>query len=109
MKQGTPQKLHSDEVDVENIKTYDPEKNEDKILKICIKGSLDSFKTITKTKEYKNLIKKGIKVAFKPIKIDNKVDITNIDTSDFLKIVNENIQKMDDKYLKDFFTEILKT
>jgi len=96
-------------LDVENIKTYDPEKNKDKILKICIKGSLDSFKTITKTKEYKNLIKKGIKIAFKPIKIDNKVDITNIDTSDFLKIVNENIQKMDDKYLKDFFTEILKT
>ncbi len=96
-------------LDVENIKTYDPEKNKDKILKICIKGSLDSFKTITKTKEYKNLIKKGIKIAFKPIKIDNKVDITNIDTSDFLKIVNENIQKMNDKYLKDFFVEILKT
>lgn len=96
-------------LDVENIKTYDFEKNKDKILKICIKGSLDAFKTITKTKEYKKLIKKGVKVSFKPIKIDNKNDMTNINTSDFLKIVNNNIKKNNDKYLKDFFIQILKT
>ena len=58
-------------MDVEDIDSYKVPETEDKI-KVTLSGSYDQFKALKKTKKYKNLLEKGIKVVFKPKKLKNK-------------------------------------
>ena len=56
-------------MDVEDIDDYKVVETEDKI-KITVSGSYEQFKALKKTKKYKKIIEKGIKVVFKPKKIE---------------------------------------
>lgn len=53
---------------VEDMDDYKPEETKDKV-KITISGVYEQFKAFKKTKKYKELIKKGTKVVFKPKKL----------------------------------------
>ena len=71
-------------MDVEKIDEYViPEKTEDKI-RVSISGENEEFKTFKKTKKYKELIDKGVKVVFKSKK-----------SAQILK--NENLKKIVDE------------
>ena len=65
-------------MDVEDIDNYNIPNTEDK-LKVTLNGNYDQFKALKKTKKYKNLIEKGVKVVFKPKKIKQKKNGKNED------------------------------
>lgn len=54
-------------MDVEDIDNYSIPDTEDKV-KVSVSGSYDQFKAFKKTKKYKNIIEKGVKIVFKPKK-----------------------------------------
>lgn len=54
-------------MDVENLDEYEVPQTEDKI-KVTVSGCYEEFKSIKKTKKYKQLISEGVKVVFKPKK-----------------------------------------
>ena len=58
-------------VDSESVDTLDIKKTDDKI-KVSISGVYEDFKAFKKTKKYKELIDTGVKVVFKPKKIEIK-------------------------------------
>lgn len=58
-------------MDVEDIDDYEVPETEDKI-KITISGIYDQFKAFKKTKKYKNILEKGVKIVFKPKKLERK-------------------------------------
>ena len=76
-------------VDMENIDEFNLPETNDK-LKIKLSGNYEEFKTFKKTKKYKSLSKKGIKIVYKHTKIkensnENKeIENNNSDFSDIL-------------------------
>ena len=87
-------------MDVENIDDYELQKSDDKI-KITLSGSYDQFKTLKKTKKYKNLVQDGVKVIFKAKKIEheNKLSDNIVNETTFTTILNEIINQQKDSYL----------
>lgn len=64
-------------MNVEDIDNYNIPTTEDQI-KVTLKGDYNEFKALKKTKKYKEIINKGVKVVFKPKKIEqNKKIIEN--------------------------------
>ena len=64
-------------MNVDDIDNYNAPKTEDQI-KLTLKGDYNDFKALKKTKKYKKLIEEGVKVVFKPKKIDqNKKIVEN--------------------------------
>lgn len=98
--------------DIEDMETYKVPECEDK-LKVSISGSYDQFKSFKKSSKYKNIVEKGIKVVFKPKKLDIKnSDIelkNNISTSDgcFDNILFSIISKEKNKYLSQLYEMII--
>lgn len=102
-------------MDVENVDDYTIAETKDKI-KITVSGSYEQFKALKKTKKYKKIIDNGIKVVFKPKKIELEIKVPekiNNDTS-FSTILKEiiNIERdinlfqvyelvVNNKYLKE--------
>ena len=91
-------------IDVENIDTYDIEKNNIKKdrIKLSVSGNYDQFKALKKTQKYKNIIKNGIKVVFKPKKIELDIqdeNLNGIENMSFSIILEDIINKEDDSYL----------
>jgi predicted phosphodiesterase len=84
-----------DHIDIEDVDDYElPDDETDKKLqdkiKVSITGNYQDFKALKKTKKYKDMIKKGVKVVFKPKKIDVGESVSNITkTLDIDKISNE--------------------
>jgi len=62
-------------MDVEEIDTYIPANTQDHV-KVTVSGSFSQFKALKRTKKYKDLVKNGIKIIFKP----NNVREENITT-----------------------------
>ena len=56
-------------MDVDDMDKYIIPETEDQ-LKVTLKGEYNDFKALKKTKKYKSMVEKGIKVVFKPKKID---------------------------------------
>ena len=92
-------------MDVEDLDTYKVPETED-TLKVTVSGNYDQFKALKKTKKYKNLLDKGVKVIFKPKKI--KKDSSQIETEDekiisgsssFQTILGSIINNQKDPYL----------
>ena len=83
-------------VDIENINDFKLPDTEDK-LKIKLSGNYEEFKVFKKTQKYKELSKRGIKIVYKHKKIEEeKIDIN---TSDFLKIMNNLIISQKNNFL----------
>ena len=100
---------------IEDIEEYNIPKTEDEI-KVSLSGEYNEFKTFKKTKKYKELLNKGIKVVFKPtrkyteVKNENlKKVITNNtgDLSNFKKIITEIVEEQKDPYLDEVFKIVM--
>jgi DNA repair exonuclease SbcCD nuclease subunit len=67
-------------VDSEDVDNLDIQKSEDKI-KVSISGGYEDFKSFKKTKKYKELVDKGVKVVFKPKRVEIKEQKASIKES----------------------------
>jgi DNA repair exonuclease SbcCD nuclease subunit len=90
-------------MDVEDLDTYKVPDTED-TLKVTVSGNYDQFKALKKTKKYKNLLEKGVKVIFKPKKLKKEgfetEDDKNISgSSNFQTILGSIINNQKDPYL----------
>ena len=93
-------------MDVEDVDTYEVPITED-TLKVTVSGNYDQFKALKKTKKYKNLLDKGVKIIFKPKKIkksENGTDVSiekeeTTNSSDFQSILGSIINDQKDPYL----------
>lgn len=59
-------------VDVDAVEKYEVKETQDQI-KLTVKGDYEEFKALKKTKKYKDIIDKGVKVVFKPKKLSETV------------------------------------
>jgi len=59
-------------VDVDAVENYEVKDSEDQI-KLTVKGDYEEFKALKKTKKYKDIIEKGVKIVFKPKKLSETV------------------------------------
>ena len=96
-------------MDVEDVDTYEVPQNDD-TLKVTLSGNYDQFKALKKTKKYKILLDKGVKVIFKPKKIkkENNQELdnqeldnekTNLGDADFKSILGSIVNDQKDPYL----------
>jgi DNA repair exonuclease SbcCD nuclease subunit len=85
---------------VEDMENYEETETKDKV-KITISGVYDQFKAFKKTKKYKALIKKGVKVVFKPKKLQTEKKVSpEVETEqDFKTILSTLINHAKDPYL----------
>ena len=76
--------------DVQNIDELKLPENTDDKVKITISGVYEEFKAFKKTKKYRELIKTGTKVVFKPKKItkEEQEKSPEVNETDFIKILN---------------------
>jgi DNA repair exonuclease SbcCD nuclease subunit len=96
---------------IEDVKTYKVEKESEDKVKISISGEYEEFKIFKKSNKYKELVNKGVKVIFKPKKIEMKLkndslqeNINNNNGSNnFLKILDDIILAQDNPYLHQVF------
>jgi DNA repair exonuclease SbcCD nuclease subunit len=93
--------------DMENIKNFEIKDTEHKI-KLSISGCYEEFKSFKKSTKYKEFIKKGVKVIFKPKKIEIKQS-NKIDTNDtsFTNIISLLVKNKKDVYLYQVYEEII--
>lgn len=97
--------------DIEKCKIND---DKDKI-KISISGEYEEFKIFKKSNKYKQLVNKGVKVVFKPKKIEMKLRNDSIQeninknngSNNFLKILQDIIDKEDNSYLKEVYESVV--
>ncbi len=103
-------------MDVKDIQNYNIENNKknDK-LKISISGEYEEFKSIKKTKKYKELINKGLKVTFKVKKTEkkiknellNKVMEDTKDLNNFQEILKNIVDTNNNSYLSEVYELIM--
>jgi predicted DNA-binding protein YlxM (UPF0122 family) len=98
--------------DVQSMEDYKSPESADKI-KISISGVYDEFKAFKKTKKYKELVKKGTKIVFKPKKIKEEKmdeepdDVKPVHENDFNLILSGLVNKERDPYLYQIFELIV--
>lgn len=87
-------------MDIEMIDDYNVPETKDNI-KITISGGYDQFKALKKTKKYKKLVRDGIKIVFKPKKIehDNEISAKIVNETAFSTILNEIVNHKNNSYL----------
>lgn len=87
--------------DIQAIEEYVPVETEDKV-KITVSGVYEEFKAFKKTKKYRDIVKSGTKVVFKPKKLEKKEDeeeTEKFEATDFSKILNSLVLKEKNPYL----------
>ena len=98
-------------LDINETENYAILKTKDQI-KISVCGDYEEFKQFKKSKKYKELISKEIKIVFKAKKSDNKIKNENLskvieentsDLNNFSKIITYMIKEQNDPYLEDVF------
>lgn len=96
---------------LEDIDKINLERSQDKV-KISICGDHNEYKSFKKTKKYKQLVEQGIKVIYKPKKIENKIKAENLknvidnnttDLTNFKKIIGELVTEKEDNYLYEVY------
>jgi DNA repair exonuclease SbcCD nuclease subunit len=100
-------------VDTETIDDFViPTDTEDKI-KVSVSGNYNEFKALKKSKKYKEMVKRGVKVVFKPKRLDTTISeentMVNIEDErvEFMSILNSIIDKERDEYLKKIYSVII--
>ena len=99
-------------IDAEAVDDFKIPETEDKI-KITVSGNYEEFKALKKTKKFKELTNKGLKVVFKPKKIElkNKADqlSKNIEenTSDFSNILLNIVNNEKNSYLYQVYQNVI--
>lgn len=83
-------------LDVEDIETFElSEENSDQ-LKITLSGNYEQFKILKKKQKYKELLEKGIKIVFKPKKIEVKKDKEE-KQEELKKVKQKKLENAEDK------------
>lgn len=96
--------------DVKDLEDYIPPETEDKI-KVTVSGEYEEFKALKKTKKYKKLVKEGVKVVFKPKKLEiqqkseKRQELEG--NTDFKGILNTIVNNQGDPYLSQAFELVL--
>jgi len=105
-------------MDVDDIDTYKVPETKDQI-KVTLKGDYNEFKALKKSKKYKDMIDKGVKVVFKPKKIDKTkkvfengkekeiVDEVKSNGTDFNAILSSIITEQKNPYLMQSYELII--
>lgn len=84
-------------------------------IKLSISGDYNEFKSFKTTKKYKEIIKHGIKIIYKPKKIETKIKNENLlkifekntnDLTNFKKIINDLIEN-ENKDIKEVYELII--
>jgi DNA repair exonuclease SbcCD nuclease subunit len=95
--------------DVEDVEKYIPPDTDDKI-KVTVSGNYEQFKALKKTKKYKDLLDNGVKVIFKPKKLERESQSTstseNEETS-FRTILHGIVNEQKDPYLTQAFEFVI--
>lgn len=100
-------------VGVEDVDSYKPPENTDDKIRLTVKGNYNSFKTLQKTKKYKELVKKGVKIVFKPqeVKLDKveteKEDGEEEEKIDFYKMLKTRVDEKNDEHLKKIYNYVI--
>ena len=90
--------IYIDSTDLEEFQM--PETSDE--LRLTVSGTAEQFKTFKKTKKYKKMITKGIKIVYKPKKsVSHETSET-----DFYKILKNLIDKQDNKDLQSDFLSL---
>jgi DNA repair exonuclease SbcCD nuclease subunit len=95
-------------MDVDALDDYEVPNTEDKI-KVTVSGVYDQFKALKKTRKYKELLEKGVKVVFKPKKLEKQKKVledgtevaadTELSTTDFQGILSSIVNDQKNPYL----------
>jgi hypothetical protein len=93
-------------VSVEDVDEWQCPKTEDKI-RLTIKGDMNEFKTLKKSKKYKELVKKGVKVVFKPLKTVMETSDGIVSDESFSSVLKELVTKEKDPYLYSMWEQVL--
>jgi DNA repair exonuclease SbcCD nuclease subunit len=95
-------------LDVDSISDYAPPETDDKI-KVTVSGGYEEFKALKKTKKYKKLVEKGVKITFKAKKIERTKLQQEHDTNmefggtDFKSILSTMVNDQKNAYLCQAF------
>ena len=94
--------VYTDVQNIDDVKIPEvlPDGTGDKV-KITISGVYDEFKAFKKTKKYRELVKTGTKVVFKPKKVTNeeKEKDPEVNETDFTKILNALVMNERNSFL----------
>jgi hypothetical protein len=93
--------------DVEDLEDFEIPDTDD-LIKISLTGNIESFKNFKKTKKYKKLIENGIKINFKPKKIEVSNDIIRDDNNNFKSILHSLVIKENDENLYNIYNILIK-
>ena len=94
-------------MEVEDLQDFQMPETDDKI-KVTLTGSYEQFKAIKKTKKYKTLLRKGVRVVFRPKKLIVKEEVQNTDTqTSFKTILRDLILSKRDPYLTQSYELII--
>lgn len=84
---------------IEDIIDYKPPEDSKDKIKVTVSGVYEEFKALKKTKKYRDLTEKGVKVVFKPKKIIQDDDIIDESLSNFDDILLWKVNSMKNPYL----------
>jgi DNA repair exonuclease SbcCD nuclease subunit len=94
--------VYTDVQNIDDVKIPEvlPDGTGDKV-KITISGVYDEFKAFKKTKKYRELVKTGTKVVFKPKKVtkEEKEKEPEVNETDFTKILNALVMNEKNSFL----------
>ena len=91
--------------DIADVDKWETPETEDKI-KLTVSGVYDDFKALKKTKKYKQLVKSGVKIVFKPSKIKDVKEVLN-DDREFPVILDKLINEEKNKYLFKIYQSVV--
>ena len=99
-------------LDVDDVDTFKIPNSDDK-LRVTVSGNYDQFKALKKTKKYKNMLEKGIKVVFKPDRQSGDVftsgesKVSEISTTDFSIVLQSIVMDQKDPYVLQAYDLII--
>ena len=94
--------IYIDSTDLEEFKIP---KTKDEI-RLTISGTVEQFKTFKKTKKYKKLVTSGIKIVYKPKKLNEPIISQETGEVNFFKILKNLVIKQNNKELLNDFNSL---
>ena len=94
-------------MDVEDVDELKLPTTEDK-LKVSVSGNYQQFKALKKTKKYKQLVKQGVKVVFRPTKEKSVVEQPQDELGSFMSILSTLVEKAKDPELSHALAALTK-
>ena len=76
-------------------------------VRITISGNQDEFKSFKKSEKYKKLVETGVKVVFRPEKIEMKEVSSDVQVSDFDKILKEMVDNTNSIYVRKAYEKVI--